>query len=116
MERAKNKVISGDYQGKLVGSSLGNAFISFAFTKFLNLDGTTVENVVSLDDDSQISFASAAMRGLAGEMLLGPVGLVAAATAKRNGVHIVGIKFKDGKRSVLEVDDKIYKAILSKCF
>ena len=116
MARAKNKVIASDCKGKLVGGSLGSPFISLALTKFVYLDHSTVESVVPLDDDNQVSVASAAMRGLVGELLLGPVGLVAAATAKRNGIHTVGIQFIDGKRSVLEVDDKIYKAILNKCF
>lgn len=116
MARAKNKVIASDYKGKLVGGSLGSPFISLALTKFVYLDHSTVEIVVPLDDDNQVSVASAARHGLVGELLLGPVGLVAAAAAKRNGIHTVGIQFIDGKRSVLEVDDKIYKAILNKCF
>lgn len=116
MAKARNKVIAGDYRSRLVGGGLGNPFIVLSFTKIVNLDRSTVENVVFLDDDSQISVASATMRGLIGKLLLGPVGLIAAATAKCNDIHIVGIQFKDGKRSVLEVDDKIYKAIISQCF
>lgn len=116
MAKASNKVIAGDYQGKLVGGSLGEAFILLALTKLLYLNRETVRSVTSLDDDSQISVASAAMRGLVGEVLLGPIGLVAAATAKRNGIHILGIEFKDGKRSVVEVDDKRYRSIVQSCF
>lgn len=109
MTKASNKVIAGDYQGKLVGGSFGDAFISLTMTKLLYLNKETVSNLTPLDDDSQISVASAAMRGLVGELILGPIGLVAAATAKRNGKHIVGIEFKDDKRSVVEVDDKRYQ-------
>lgn len=116
MAKARNRVIAGDYQGKLVGGSLGEAFISLALTKFLYLNKETVETVVPLDDDSQISVTSAAMRRIVGELLLGPVGLIAAATARRNGIHVVGIEFKDGKRSVLEVDDKRYRIIVQSCF
>ena len=72
MAKARNRVIAGDYQGKLVGGSLGGAFISLALTKFLYLNKETVETVVPLDDDSQISVTSAAMRGIVGELLLGP--------------------------------------------
>lgn len=116
MARASNKVIAGDYKGKLVGGSFGDAFISLTMTKFLNLNKETVSSLTPLDDDSQINVTSAAMRGLVGELVLGPIGLVAAATAKRNGIHIVGIEFKDGKRSVVEVDDKRYKSMISSCF
>lgn len=116
MARARNKVIAGDYKGKLVGGSFGEAFISLTMTKFLYLNKETVGSLTPLDDDSQISVASAAMRGLVGELVLGPIGLVAAATAKRNGIHIVGIEFKDGKRSVVEVDDKRYRSMVQACF
>ena len=116
MARASNKVIAGDYKGKLVGGSFGEAFISLAMTKLLYLNKDTVNSLTPLDDDSQISVASAAMRGLVGELVLGPIGLIAAATAKRNGIHIVGIEFKDGKRSVVEVDDKRYRNMVQACF
>ena len=116
MARARNKVIAGDYKGKLVGGSFGEAFISLTMTKFLYLNKETVGSLTPLDDDSQISVASAAMRGLVGELVLGPIGLVAAASAKRNGIHIVGIEFKDGKRSVVEVDDKRYRSMVQACF
>ena len=116
MARARNKVIAGDYKGKLVGGSFGEAFISLTMTKLLYLNKETVGSLTPLDDDSQISVASAAMRGLVGELVLGPIGLVAAATAKRNGIHIVGIEFKDGKRSVVEVDDKRYRSMVQACF
>ena len=116
MARASNKVIAGDYKGKLVGGSFGEAFISLAMAKLLYLNKDTVSSLTPLDDDSQISVASAAMRGLVGELVLGPIGLIAAATAKRNGIHIVGIEFKDGKRSVVEVDDKRYRNMVQACF
>ena len=32
------------------------------------------------------------------------------------GVYQVAIDFKDGKRSLIEVDDKIYKLIVKRCF
>lgn len=116
MPAASNKVIAGDYKGKLIGGSFGEAFVALSLTKLLYLNRETVESLTPLDDDSQISVASAAMRGLVGELLLGPIGLVAAATARRNGVHIVGVEFKDGKRCVVEVDDKRYRYMLQSCF
>lgn len=116
MAKASNRVIAGDYKGKMVGGSFGEAFISLTMTKFLYLNKDTVSSLTPLDDDSQISVASAAMRGLVGELVLGPIGLVAAATAKRNGIHIVGIELKDGKRCVVEVDDRRCRSLLQACF
>lgn len=116
MARASNKVISGDYDGKYISCFSNSAYIIIKLGHNLDLDNHSVANIIPLDDDSQISLASAATRGLIGELLLGPIGLVAAATAKRHGTHIVGIEFKDGKRSVVEIDDKIYKALITACF
>lgn len=59
---AKNKVIAGDYKGKMVICALGDVSISTSFTKS------------------------------------------------------VAIRFKDRKQSLLEVNDKIYKAIVKSCF
>ncbi len=33
-----------------------------------------------------------------------------------NGIHVAGIEFKDGKRSVIEVDNKKYKSLVQSCF
>lgn len=116
MGKARNKVISGDYKGKLVTCSFGSVSIALSLTKLLNLTSESVEAVVPLDEEVQLSVPSAAIRGFVGEMLLGPIGLVAAASAKQRSIHTVGIQFQDGKRSVLEVDDKTYKAIVTACF
>ncbi|AWO73868.1 hypothetical protein C1N76_04305 [Geobacillus thermoleovorans] len=55
-------------------------------------------------------------RGLVGSFLLGPVGLLAGLSAKTKGVHVVAIKFKDGKKSLLEVNEKIYAALMKNLF
>ena len=48
--------------------------------------------------------------------MLGPVGLLAGLSAKNKGIYTVAIKFKDGKNSLLEVDDKFYKALIKTMF
>ena len=48
---------------------------------------------------------------------LGPVGMLAGGlSAKNKGIYQVAIRFKDGQQSLVEVDDKIYKAIVKNCF
>ncbi|MEW8955612.1 SHOCT domain-containing protein [Clostridium sp.] len=37
---------------------------------------------------------------------------MAAASAKKKGVYVIAIEFRDGKRSLLEVDEKIYRKML----
>ena len=87
---AKNRVINGNYAGSLVvGGGSFNAVISLGFLKQLRLNSTTVESYEVLG-------------GTAGAMF-------------KNGYQ-VKILFKDGKKSLLEVDDKLYKAIVQACF
>lgn len=116
MARARNKVIAGDYEGKLVGFVGAKAYIILSLTNLLYLDAESIEGLELLDRNSEISVGSAAVRGFVGEMLLGPIGLATAATAKRHEAYIIGIVFRDGKRSVVEVDDAICRALKGSCF
>lgn len=57
-----------------------------------------------------------ALSGAVGGILLGPVGLLAGLSAKNKDIYQIAIQLKDGKRSLLEVDDKICKALVKSCF
>lgn len=117
MANAKNKVIAGDYQGKQVVSSLGFATISLGIIKSLDLNKNNVESYELITDEHRKSASSGVARGLVGGALLGPVGMLAGGlSAKNKGIYQVAIQFKDGKRSLLEIDDKTYKAIVKNCF
>lgn len=114
---AKNKVIAGDYDGKHVVVSFGIINIATGlFSKSIELNKETVAEYELVDEEKRKSATSAVGRGLVGGLILGPVGLLAGLSAKSKGVHIVAVQFKDGKRSLLEIDDKIYKAMLKKLF
>lgn len=113
---AKNKVIAGDYKGKQVMIVWGTAVLATTLFNTINLDKTTVEEYELMDESHKKSAVSAVGRGLVGGFLLGPVGLLAGLSAKSKGVHIVAVQFKDGKKSLIEMDDKIYKALMTKCF
>lgn len=114
---AKNMVIAGDYQGKGVGVSLGTPFINIKFGKMLELDKFNLDSYEVITEESRKSAASGVARGIVGGALLGPVGMLAGGlSAKNKGTVTVAVQFKDGKKSLLEVDDKIYKAIVQKMF
>lgn len=114
---AKNIVIAGEYQGKGVGVSLGRPFLTTKITKPLYLDKETVESYEVITEESRKSAASGIARGIVGGALLGPVGMLAGGlSAKNKGTITIAIQFKDGKKSLLEVDDKIYKAIVQCMF
>lgn len=113
---AKNQVIAGDYERKNVMVIRGVACIMIGLTKKIELTKENVEEYELLDEANQKSAMSAIGRGLVGSFFLGPVGLLAGLSAKNKGIHIVAIKFKDGKKSLLEINDKIYAALIQKLF
>lgn len=108
---AQNKVIAGAYQGKMIGQTFGDAYLQTGFFKTVFLKDIVV-NYEILDSDSKKSMSSALLRGGLGTLLLGPVGLLAGLSAKNKNSKIVALKFNDGQECVIEVDDKIFKAIL----
>lgn len=115
MAKAKNAVIAGDYAGKLLSCTSGRVFISLGFLKSLELTKKTVESVELITDEHRKSAASGVARGIVGGALLGPVGMLAGSvSAKDKGIYQVAIQFNDGKKSLVEVDDKIYKSLI-KC-
>lgn len=117
MANARNNVQAGDYLGKQVTCTFGMVQILTSFGKGLSLDKTTVESYELITDEHRKSAASGVTRGIVGGVLLGPVGLLAGGlSAKNKGVYQLAIEFKDGKRSLLEIEDKIYKALIKTCF
>lgn len=117
MAKAKNAVIAGDYSGKIITVSFGRVYISTGFGKSELVDKSTVDSYELITDEHRKSAASGVARGLVGGVLLGPVGMLAGGlSAKSKGIYQVAIQFKDGKRSLLEVDDKFYKALIKSCF
>ncbi len=117
MAKAKNKVIAGDYVGKSISGSFGIVSINVGVAKLIYLNNETVESYEVVTDEHVKSVKSGISRGLVGSFLLGPVGGIVGAThGKVKGVYQVAIQFKSGERSLVEVDDKIYKAIIKNCF
>lgn len=118
MAKAKNKVIAGDYEGKEVTCTLGFSSIYLGFRqKNISLDKENVKSYELITDEHRKSAKSGVARGIVGGALLGPVGMLAGGiSAKSKGIYQIAVEFNDGKRSLLEVDDKIYKSIIKECF
>lgn len=113
---AKNKVIAGDYEGKQLTHAFGSVSLTTGLFKTMLLDKTTVKEYEVLDEESRKSATSAVGRAFVGGVILGPVGWLAGLSAKSKGTHTVALEFNDGKKSLIEVDKKIYSALIKKLF
>lgn len=112
----KNKVVAGDYLNNQISSMFNVVQIITGFGKSVVLDKTTVKEYEVIDEESRKSAVSAVGRAFVGGVILGPVGWLAGLSAKNKGTHTIAIEFVDGKKSLVEVDSKIYKALAAKMF
>lgn len=114
MASAKNKVLSGHYQNYFLGGNSKGAFIHYKQQIYFNKQ--TVSSYELLTEDKVKSGSSAIVRGALGAALLGPVGLLAGLSAKNKGIYLVAVEWKTGQKSLLEMDDKLYKYFLKGMF
>ena len=123
MAKAKNKVVAGDFEGNKISCSFGTVYLNFMLGN-IALDRKQVATYEVLTDEHKKSVASGVVRGVVGNFLLGPAGLVAGALlAKGVGIYNVAITFREdgpkklaGKRCLIEIDEPTYKALVKKCF
>ena len=109
---AKNMVISGDYKG----SRVSLAWFGGVKIDGIKLDKSNVDSYEIVDEKNRKSATSAVGRAAVGSFLLGPVGLLAGLSAKNKGTHTIAIYFKNGMKSLIEVDDDIKKQIIASLF
>ena len=118
--KAKNRVIAGDYEGKPILRTFGKLyiFINSGLKKVaeINLNNETIRNyeVIGAQEDRKVM--SAVGRAFVGGLIIGPIGLLAALSAKRKGIYILAVEFHDGKRSLIEIDESLYKEFMKKVF
>ena len=116
MGAAKNKVIAGDYSGWDVVA--GNGKLHFMHRrKRVVLDRTTVTHYEAVDARSGNSFWGSFLRGYVGNAVLGPAGLFAAtSSAAGKRAVLLSVEFASGERSLIEVDDGVYRKFLQVLF
>ena len=112
-----NKVIAGKYEGKSIISTSGRVFISIGVFSPLELTNDIITSYEVLNGEQRKSAKSGIARGLVGGALFGGVGALAGGlSAKSKGKYQIALEFYDGEKSLLEVDDKIYKLIMKALF
>ena len=114
---AKNKVVAGFLEGR----SIKKEFLTDAIVIGEGLDQRCISKADVSDyqlvtEEMRKSAVSGVARGAIGAALLGPVGLLAGLSAKNKGTYNIVINWKNGKQSLIEVDDKIYKQIMKDLF
>lgn len=106
-----NKVIAGYREGECVSLENGLVLIGQeAVAKW------TVKSYEVVSEEKSVSLSSGLLRGIAGKIVLGPWGVLAALTAKKKGAYSIVLQWKNGKKSLLETDEKVYKAIVKNLF
>ncbi len=116
-----NKVVGGDYKDGKIMALFGNVAITttggFDFdSETIVISKDTVDSYEVIDSTSQKSATSAIARGAVGSFFLGPLGLAAALSAKSKGTYLVALYFHNGKRSLVECDQRVYKTIVKALF
>lgn len=108
---AQNKVIAGDYNGSYItfnGNtvSIGNIVASKG----------TIRSIDVMSMDQRKSASSSIVRGALGAAVLGPVGVLAGLSGKNKTSITAKIRFTDGKQSLVDIDDRVYKLLLQATF
>ena len=109
----KNYVTHGDYANFGIQTTIkGELYVNYVAKKFklekVFLNPETVADIEIIGEERKTSATSAVSRAAVGAFLLGPVGMAAALSAKKKGVHTIGISWADGKKSIIELDDTFF--------
>ena len=114
MASAKNLVLAGDYVGlRVFRMSATLAYISGTVKKMddIYLTPETVARYELMTDEIVRSGNSLLLTGSLDPGSLLKLRLRASAGMQDKGIYTIAVKFNDGKRSLMEVDGKIYAAI-----
>ena len=125
MASARNRVIAGEYDGmavKYAHSQVVIPRVPYSTTLELNaynqlrLGKANVKQYEVITEETMKSGSSAILRGALGASVLGPLGLLAGLSAKNKGIYTIAIEWKDGNKSLIEIDEKIYKELIRDLF
>jgi hypothetical protein len=92
--------------------------VGFAwFPKLVHYDMGNVDELDEVSEENKVKVLGAAGWGTVGALALGPVGLLAGLILGGRGKQVVfAVKFYDGKRALVEVNQKVWKKIVAARF
>ena len=118
---ARNKVIAGDYEGYNIKAGWGSFSLSpplfSQHNNRIEVNRNTVRGYEIMANDHRKSAISGIARGVIGNYFFGNAGLIGGTmSAKNRGVYTIAVTFYDGRRSLVEVDEKKYKELIRSVF
>ena len=116
----RNKVVAGDYAGRKISapSIFGSKHPTISSSGGnIELSRSTIASYELITDEHRKSAISGALRGFIGNYILGNAGMLAGVMSGKNrSTYMVAVNFMTGERILLEIDEKIYKALIRSCF
>ena len=113
MSFAKNRVIAGDYKGDGVSALVGQVYISSSPGASLLLSSDTVDSYELITPELIKKAASGADSGIMGDAFPELVETLSEAiTADNDRTQYLAVLFKDGKKSLLELDRDVCKLLI----
>ena len=118
MFRTINKVVAGDYAGRKVKVKFFHRIVLCrAFHEPIVVDETTVNRYTVVSQEISKDGKSALRRGCLGTLFFGTVGLLLGCVmAKNKTITTVSLEFKNGDKSLIEVDGRIYKILVKNLY
>lgn len=117
-----SKVVAGDYTDRNIREDFfpnhgWKLSISQGFLQpNILLIKSNIAYAELLNINSRYSMSSAVGRAWIGNLICGPIGLIAAITAKKKNVYHVAVEFCDGKKSILALDKHDYNKFVTEVF
>ena len=122
------KVLAGDFKNRSENGAQA-AFTSrlfmfadpdagFAWSpKYVSYGTSQIDELGEVSEDNKVRVLGAAGWGTLGAVVLGPVGLLAGLVLGGRGKALVfAVTFNDGKRALIEADQKTWKKIVAARF
>lgn len=118
MFKTNNQVIEGSYVDRRINTCFGKYLFIESNNKndIINLTKDYISSYDIITEDKVKSASSAILRGIVGTTLLGGVGILTGLSAKNKSTYLIAIEFKDGNRSLIEIDQNFYKIFIKNNF
>ena len=105
-----NQVLEGKGKGQKI--TLGSGVIYIGDNIILSKRQVHLYQLIDETNKSQYSF----FKGLAGAALFGGIGAIAGIGGKKTKEYLVVVNWKDGKQSLLSLNEEGYKALVASMF